>query len=429
MADINDIHKAFCDSTGISTDSRNCQGDAMFVALKGDNFDGNEYIEEVLSKGAKYAITSNRKLAHLKNVFIVDNTLKTLQELAQFHRKQLSFPIISITGTNGKTTTKELINAVLSEKFKIKATKGNFNNHIGVPLTLLSFTKEMEMGIVEMGANHIGEIELLCSIAEPDFCIITNVGKAHLEGFGSFDGVKKAKGEMYAYAAKNDKLIFINKANTHLQEMASQNKLRYEFGLKTDIEVQLKDAAPFVKVAWTDKQLKKEFITSTNLIGAYNLENINAAIAIGRYFNVSPDAINHAISSYQPTNNRSQFINSENNRIIMDAYNANPSSMAVALDNFNQIHENKKWIILGGMKELGNDSHSEHKKLIKTIDDCEFSKVLLIGDEFSGINGSYNHFSNNSDCINYIKQNSPKEAYILIKGSRSNRLEELLPYL
>ncbi|MBS2099771.1 UDP-N-acetylmuramoyl-tripeptide--D-alanyl-D-alanine ligase [Carboxylicivirga linearis] len=429
MAEINDIYKAFCDSTGISTDSRNCPDEAMFVALKGENFDGNKYVEEVLLKGAKYAITNNPNLAHLKNVFIVEDTLKTLQELAQFHRRQLSFPIISITGTNGKTTTKELINAVLSEKFKTKATKGNFNNHIGVPLTLLSFTKEMAMGIVEMGANHIGEIGLLCAIAEPDYCIITNVGKAHLEGFGSFEGVKKAKGEMYDYAAKNDKLIFINHENSHLQEMATQNKLRFEFGRKTDIEVQLTNAAPFVKINWTDKQLNKEYNTSTNLIGAYNLENINAAIAIGRYFNISPEAINHAISSYQPTNNRSQFINSKNNRIIMDAYNANPSSMAVALDNFNQIQENKKWIILGGMKELGNDSLSEHKKLIKTIDDCEFSKVLLIGDEFSGINGSYNHFSNNNDCINFIKQNPPKEAYILIKGSRSNKLEELLPFL
>ncbi len=429
MAKINDIYKAFCDSTGISTDSRNCPDDAIFVALKGENFDGNKYVEEVLSKGAKYAITNNPNLAHLSNVFIVDDTLKTLQELAQFHRRKLTFPIISITGTNGKTTTKELINAVLSEKYKTKATKGNFNNHIGVPLTLLSFTKEMAMGIVEMGANHIGEIELLCNIAEPDYCIITNVGKAHLEGFGSFEGVKKAKGEMYTYAAKNDKLIFINKDNTQLQEMASQNKLRYEFGRKTNIEVQLSDATPFVKITWTDKQLEKKYNTSTNLIGAYNLENINAAIAIGRYFNVSPESINHAISSYQPTNNRSQFINTENNRIIMDAYNANPSSMAVALDNFNHIQENDKWIILGGMKELGGDSYSEHKKLIETIDDCKFAKVILIGDEFSEINDSYHHFSKNLDCINFIKQNPPTDAYILIKGSRSNKLEELLPFL
>nr|WP_321412506.1 UDP-N-acetylmuramoyl-tripeptide--D-alanyl-D-alanine ligase [uncultured Carboxylicivirga sp.] len=429
MAELTDIYKAFCDSSELSTDSRNCSNGAIFVALKGDNFDGNKYVEEVLSNGARYAIASDEKLSHLQNVFIVNNTLETLQKLAQFHRRKLPFPIISITGTNGKTTSKELINAVLSEKYHCKATAGNFNNHIGVPLTLLSFTDELEIGIVEMGANHIGEIELLCNIAEPDYCLITNVGKAHLEGFGSFEGVKKAKGEMYQYALKNDKPIFINKNNLHLKEMASLNNKRIEYGVNAEIEAQIAELTPFVNIKWSDKKLNKEFETQTNLIGSYNLENINAAIAIGRYFDVDPTSINEALNKYQPTNNRSQLIKTDKNRIIMDAYNANPSSMAVALDNFDRIKENNKLIILGGMKELGSDSVEEHKKLINILKKCNFNSVILIGDEFKNLNSNYNHFSTNKECIDYLKLNQPNDSYILIKGSRSNKLEEILPFI
>ncbi|MCU4163511.1 UDP-N-acetylmuramoyl-tripeptide--D-alanyl-D-alanine ligase [Carboxylicivirga caseinilyticus] len=429
MAELADIYKAFCESSELSTDSRNCSNGAMFVALKGENFDGNKYVEEVLSNGARYAIASDEKLRHLQNVFIVDNTLETLQKLAQHHRRKLKFPIISITGTNGKTTSKELINAVLSEKYQCKATAGNFNNHIGVPLTLLSFKDDLEIGIVEMGANHIGEIELLCSIAEPDYCLITNVGKAHLEGFGSFEGVKKAKGEMYHYAFQNNKPIFINKNNPHLQEMAFLNSKRIEYGDNTEFEARITELTPFVNIEWSDKKLNKEFQTQTNLIGSYNLENINAAIVIGRYFDVDPTSINEALNKYKPTNNRSQFIKTDKNRIIMDAYNANPSSMAVALDNFERIKEKNKLVILGGMKELGSDSVEEHKKLINILNNCNFDSIILIGDEFKNLNFSYNHFSTNKQCIDYLKQNQPDQSYILIKGSRSNKLEEILPFL
>nr|WP_319397302.1 UDP-N-acetylmuramoyl-tripeptide--D-alanyl-D-alanine ligase [uncultured Carboxylicivirga sp.] len=429
MDKIKDIYKAFCQSSGISTDSRNCPDNSMFVALKGSNFDGNKYIDEVLSQGATYAISSNSEFSTLENVFIVEDTLLTLQQLANYHRKHLTFPIISITGTNGKTTSKELINTVLSEKYKTKATAGNFNNHIGVPLTLLSFSNDLEIGIVEMGANHMGEIELLCNIAEPDYCLITNVGKAHLEGFGSFEGVKKAKGEMYQYALKNEKTIFINKSNLHLKEMAKSNTNKFEYGKNSNIEAKITSLNPFVSIEWDDYKTNNRYETTTNLIGSYNLENINAAIAIGRYFDVEPEAINKALTNYSPTNNRSQFIQTNENKIIMDAYNANPSSMVVALDNFNQIEEDKKIVILGGMKELGKDSEKEHQKLIELIDNCSFNKVILIGEEFSGINKQYIHFTTNAECIASLKKNQLKDSYILIKGSRSNKLEELLPLL
>jgi UDP-N-acetylmuramoyl-tripeptide--D-alanyl-D-alanine ligase len=430
MSQIEAIHKAFLSSKGISTDSRNDNQDNIFFALKGANFDGNKYVKEVLDNGAAFAVTDDQKLNKIDKVFVVDNVLQCLQELALYHRRYLNIPIIAITGTNGKTTTKELVASVLSKKFKIKATQGNFNNHIGVPLTILSMDQSIELGIVEMGANHIGEIELLCKITEPNYGIITNVGKAHLEGFGSFNGVKIAKGELYQYIKNNNGQLFINQDNAHLTEMAMGIDNRVSFGKESgSVFGQISKNNPFIAMNW-QAGVDIKFSIQTKLIGTYNLENILAAICIGYTLGVKPEAINRAIENYTPANNRSQFIKSENNDIIMDAYNANPSSMHVALQNFSEIDTPNKVVILGGMKEMGADCEREHQRLLDTIHKLSFEKVILIGHEFNAIN-TYNAivYQDNDSLIQEMQLNPIRNKSILIKGSRSNKLEELLPHL
>ncbi|MCU4155003.1 UDP-N-acetylmuramoyl-tripeptide--D-alanyl-D-alanine ligase [Carboxylicivirga sp. A043] len=430
MSQIAAIHKAFLSSKGVSTDSRSNNKDVIFFALKGANFDGNKYVKDVLDKGAAYAVADDTTLTGLKNVFIVDDVLSCLQELALYHRRYLGIPIIAITGTNGKTTTKELVAAVTSQKFKIKATAGNYNNHIGVPLTLLSMDTSIELGIVEMGANHIGEIELLCKIAEPDYGMITNVGKAHLEGFGSFEGVKTAKGELYKYLKNNNGRLFINHDNQHLMQMAADIDNRVEFGKDCGfVYGQITKNNPFIAIKW-HQEADNSFSLQTQLIGAYNLENILSAICIGQFFEVNIEDINAAIENYTPTNNRSQFIKSENNQIIMDAYNANPSSMQVALQNFSEIDAQNKVVILGSMKELGDNCNKEHQKLLDTANSLSFERVIIIGSEFKDLNTSGADFYLNNDIL--IKEMEAKPLIsksILIKGSRSNKLEELLPHL
>ncbi len=432
MSQIASIHQAYLSSKGVSTDSRGNNAGVIFFALKGASFDGNKYVEAVMKSGAAYAVADDPSLANISNVFIVDNVLTTLQELALFHRRYLNIPIIAITGSNGKTTTKELIAAILKEKYNIKATSGNFNNHIGVPLTLLSMDSSVEIGVVEMGANHIGEIELLCNIAEPNYGIITNVGKAHLEGFGSFDGVKKAKGELYQYLKNNNGQLFINSDNEHLQQMAKGISNRVEYGSsKGQITGQLTSEHPFVAIKWQADD-SNEHTTTTHLIGAYNFENILSAICIGYILGVDKNRINKAIEKYTPTNNRSQFIQSGSNQIIMDAYNANPSSMQVALQNFARIDASNKILILGGMKELGHDSLAEHQKLLDTIRNLSFKQVLLVGDEFKGIiaaDNQFKYFDTTDKLIESIKSLPITDACILVKGSRSNQLEDLLPHL
>lgn len=424
------IHEAFLRCEGLSTDSRECGNNSMFCALKGERFDGNVYVEDVLSKGASFAISDNKDLANNAKVFVVNDTLKALQDLALFHRRYLGIPIVAITGTNGKTTTKELVAAVLSKKFKLKATAGNFNNHIGVPLTLLSMDKSLQMGIVEMGANHIGEIDFLCRIAEPNYGLITNVGKAHLEGFGSFEGVKETKGELYRYIQKAEGSIFINADNVHLIEMAKGVEGRITYGCSAgEITGKAVRNNPFLSLEWG---VNKDDVNAvdTNLIGAYNLENILASIAIGHYFGVATVDINTALSEYEPTNNRSQFIKTEKNQIIMDAYNANPSSMKVAVQNFAQVNEDNKVLVLGGMKELGKDSLHEHKELIDLIASSNFNRVLYVGDEFASLLQDTDDYYADSDAlIEQLKKHPLKAAYVLIKGSRSNKLEQLLSYL
>lgn len=414
------LHQLYSQTYLADTDSRKIRKGSMFFCLKGDNFNGNEFAEEALNSGANYVVIDEEKYKTDSNAILVENVLETLQKLANFHRKQLSIPIISLTGSNGKTTTKELINAVLSKKYITAATAGNLNNHIGVPLTLLSITPKTEIGIVEMGANHLKEIAFLCSIAEPDFGLITNFGKAHLEGFGSFEGVVKAKSELYDFLRLKNKTVFIN-TDDELQVKQSAGINAIEFNNNV---VKFMEANPFVKV-----QFKNTMIES-KLIGKYNYNNIAVAVAVGDYFNVAETDIKMAIESYIPANNRSQIIQKGTNKIILDAYNANPSSMQAAIENFAQLKDENKVVFLGDMFELGKDSKAEHEKIANLVASYNFSKVFLIGKAFSAtgaknafVSESYESFKNST---NYSNINN---ATILIKGSRGMALERLLGLL
>ena len=409
------IYTLYSDHFLVDTDTRSIRKNTIFFALKGDNFNGNKYAEEALRLGAKYAVVDEEKFVTNKNIILVVNVLKTLQELANYHRKQLKIPIIGLTGSNGKTTTKELINAVLSEKYKTTATKGNLNNHIGVPLTLLSITPKTEIGIVEMGANHLKEIEFLCNIAQPDFGYITNFGKAHLEGFGGIEGVIKGKSELYSYIEKNKKIAFVN-PNDEIQVEKTKNINSIPFSK----EIHFVDANPFVALTFGETNIK------SNLIGAYNFANITAAITIGTYFNVDKKTIKKAIESYVPTNNRSQIIEKEFNKIILDAYNANPSSMEVALENFASLKENSKTIILGDMFELGKTSKQEHQNIVDLATKLGFDNLFFVGENFYQTKTEKHQFKTFDDLELHIKNNPLKHQSILIKGSRGMRLERVL---
>jgi UDP-N-acetylmuramoyl-tripeptide--D-alanyl-D-alanine ligase len=400
----------------------------MFFALKGENFDANTFAKDAIDKQAKYVIIDNKDYFINEQTILVENTLKTLQELATFHRDYLGLPIIALTGSNGKTTTKELINVVLSKKFKTKATLGNLNNHIGVPLTLLSFTKETEIGIVEMGANHQKEIEFLCSITKPDYGYITNFGKAHLEGFGGTEGVIKGKSEMYTYLIENDKIIFIN-ADDEIQNYKSVNyESKYSFSLiknKGNIYINSITAKPFVEITTMDTTIK------SNLIGLYNANNIIAAIAIGCFFKVSLKDIKIAIENYTPENNRSQLIKKGSNEIILDAYNANPSSMIVALENFIQLEKSNKLIIIGDMFELGEESIKEHKSIVSYLEDKNI-QTYFIGKDFKSsqtLNPAFTFYSTFEEFSSEIKNTTLKKKSILIKGSRGMALERTLDFI
>ncbi|MFO7674657.1 MAG: UDP-N-acetylmuramoyl-tripeptide--D-alanyl-D-alanine ligase [Lutibacter sp.] len=414
------LHQLYSQTYLVDTDTRKIRKGSMFFCLKGDNFNGNEFAEEALKSGANYVVIDEEKYKTNPNAILVENVLETLQKLANFHRKQLTIPIISLTGSNGKTTTKELINAVLSKKYSTSATAGNLNNHIGVPLTLLSMTPKTEIGIVEMGANHLKEIAFLCSIAEPTYGLITNFGKAHLEGFGSAEGVIKAKSELYDFLRSNKGTVFIN-TDDELQVKQSAGINAVEFSSKV---IKFMEANPFVKVEF------KNTLIESNLIGKYNYNNIAVALAVGNYFKISETDIKMAIESYIPTNNRSQIIQKGSNKIIMDAYNANPSSMQAALENFAQLKDENKVVFLGDMFELGKDSKMEHEKIANLVASYNFSKVFLIGKAFSAtgaknafLSESYESFKNST---NYSNINN---ATILIKGSRGMALERLLDLL
>ena len=425
---INTIHSLFLECTKVSTDTRKIEKDCLFVALKGDNFDANTFAKEALDKGAKFVIIDNNEYYINEKTILVNDSLETLQQLAKFHRTYLGLPIIALTGSNGKTTTKELIHAVLSKKYNTIATIGNLNNHIGVPLTLLRFTKDTEIGIVEMGANHQKEIEFLCKIAQPDYGYITNFGKAHLEGFGGVEGVIKGKSEMYNFLQENNKMAFVNLDDAIQNEKTTQLK-RFTFSTSnknTDVRIGHIEANPMVKINYNNL-----FIHS-HLIGLYNANNINAAITIGNYFKVTDNLIKEAIENYIPENNRSQLIQKNGNEIVLDAYNANPSSMTAAIMNFIQLDKANKIAILGDMFELGNESLSEHKKVIELLENQSEIKTYFIGKDFYANKLNSNHitfFEDFNSFANFLRERKPTNSLLLIKGSRGMALEKSLELL
>lgn len=426
--DIKYIHSLFLKCSSVSIDTRNIQANSLFVAIKGDRFDANVFAQQALEKGASYVIIDDQSYFIDHRTILVKDSLKALQELAKFHRDYLKIPIIGLTGSNGKTTTKELINVVLSKKMNTKATVGNLNNHIGVPLTLLSFTSETEIGIVEMGANHQKEIEFLCEIAKPDFGYITNFGKAHLEGFGGVAGVIQGKSEMYKYLSEWDKLVFINLEDS-IQVEKSDGLRVFTFGVEkrnADVNITSVKANPFVEIFFSDLVIK------SHLIGLYNANNINAALTIGKYFGISDKEIKEAIESYIPENNRSQLLTKGTNKIILDAYNANPSSMVVAIENFIQLENSNKVMILGDMFELGQESSKEHRAIINMLLNEDEVKCYFVGSAFYENKIEEQHFfyfESFEDFSNSISEHTFANNSILIKGSRGMALERTLDFI
>ena len=419
------IHSLFLKCNSISIDTRKIEPNSFFVAIKGDRFDANTFAKEAIEKGASYVVIDNEGYYIDERTIQVEDSLLALQELARFHREYLKLPIVALTGSNGKTTTKELINAVLSKKYNTKATVGNLNNHIGVPLTLLSFTPQTEIGIVEMGANHQKEIEFLCEIAQPNYGYITNFGKAHLEGFGGVEGVIKGKSEMYTHLSRNNKTVFVN-LDDPIQVEKTANLNVFTFGIdkvNADVMITAVNANPFVEVTFLNTEVQ------SNLIGLYNANNINAAIAIGKYFGVADEDIKQALEGYVPENNRSQLIRRKTNEIILDAYNANPSSIAVAITNFIQLKRNGKIMVLGDMFELGNDSINEHKNVVESLLDQDDIMCFFVGKDFySNKTQRENfHFYESFDSFSEeFKRYHFQNKIILIKGSRGMALERTL---
>lgn len=409
----------------VTTDSRNCPAGSMFIALKGATFNGNAFAAQALKQGCRYAVIDEPEYAG-EGTILVEDCLKTLQQLANYHRRQLHLPVIGITGTNGKTTTKELISTVLSRKFNTLYTEGNLNNHIGVPLTLLRLNPQHEMAVVEMGASHPGDIKELVDIAEPDYGIITNVGRAHLQGFGSFEGVIRTKGELYDFLrAKGGATIFIQNENPYLNGIAEGlTCVRYGQTPGLYVSGELISCSPFLSFRWTAGGISHE--VATHLIGSYNLDNMLAAVAIGRYFGVPDEDISDALASYLPHNNRSQLKETADNKLIVDAYNANPTSMMAALKNFRLIEAPHKMVILGDMKELGTVSHEEHQKVVDYLNECGFERVVLVGSEFAATTHTFQTFQNVDEVLADIQAHKPKGYYILVKGSNSMKLS-LLP--
>ena len=393
-----------------------------------DKFDGNQYAGKALASGCVYAVIDNPDYYIGERTILVDNVLKTLQQLAHHHRKVLGLPIIGITGTNGKTTTKELLAAVLSTKFNLLYTEGNFNNHIGVPLTLLRLTHDHEMAVIEMGASHPGDIKELVDIVHPNYGIITNVGRAHLEGFGSFEGVIRTKGELYDYIRRSKGKIFIKKENEYLQSIAKGiEQITYGNGDDAFASGQVVSCDPFLVFNW--KQQGKLHTVETHMIGSYNLDNVLAAVAVGRFFKIPAERISRAIAAYEPTNNRSQFKKTDNNELIIDAYNANPSSMKVALDNFITMPVQPKAIILGDMRELGPTSDELHAEVVEQIKKGQFDKVFLCGEHFSKVGKEFSPFATTEAMVEELRKQPLKGYHILIKGSHSMGLEKLADIL
>ena len=432
---VKEIYSIFQKCTGVTTDSRKCGPGLMFFALKGERFDGNEFVRGALEQGCPYAVMDNAGLydAQDSRMILVDNVLSTLQQVAALHRRTLGTPVIGITGTNGKTTTKELTNAVMSTTYNVLCTQGNLNNSIGVPLTVLGLKPEHEYAIVEMGASHPGDIKELVEVSQPDFGLITNVGKAHLLGFGSFEGVKRTKGELYDWLREHDGTAFVNRDNEHLQQMCKGLPL-IEYGKPGHdgllVEGEVLECNPFVKFRW--RSGKGEWHTvQTSLIGAYNVDNALAAITIGLKFGVKEQNASEAVANYKPQNNRSQLTETGRNSLVVDAYNANPTSMAAALENFSMIKAQDKMLILGDMRELGEASDAEHRKIVEEIAKYGFTQVWLVGSEFAkAADGSgFRLFADVDEVNKALESEKITGKTILIKGSNSIGLTKTITNL
>ena len=452
---IKELYKLYQEHPCITTDSRDCPPGSIFLALKGESFNGNKFALQALEKGCAYAIVDEaidldnleglERLANLENlekrIIQVSDCLQTFKDLAREHRRQFHIPVIGITGTNGKTTTKELIAAVLQQKYNVLFTQGNFNNDVGVPKTLFRLTAEHDIAVIEMGASHPGDIKTLAETAEPTCGLITNVGRAHLQGFGSFKNVVKTKGELYDFLGRRgESLVFLNADNERLVDILPDNVWVAPYS--TNIENvegctvgEVISCAPFLKFRWRESDTNLEekaegqepvwYEVQTQLIGAYNIDNMMAAIAVGLNFGVEPADINAALEAYKPSNNRSQLTVTEKNHLVVDAYNANPSSMRAALDNFRLMDVKPKMAILGEMRELGNSSRKEHQKLVAQLAESNLDEVWLVGDEFTDLPASFRHFHDVEEVKAAIAEHQPEGYYILIKGSNSTRLYQL----
>jgi UDP-N-acetylmuramoyl-tripeptide--D-alanyl-D-alanine ligase len=433
MSDIQHIYQHYLSHQTICTDTRSITAGCLFFALKGDNFDANTFAEQALEQGAAYVIIDNQNYRISDQCILVADVLGTLQELATYHRSRLKIPVIGLTGSNGKTTTKELINAVLAQKYKTFATKGNLNNHIGVPLSILSITADIEIAVIEMGANHQKEIEFLCTIAQPTHGMITNIGMAHLDGFGGFEGVKKGKAELFAFIMANDGTAFVNRDNPYIMEMsqkiAPEKTIWYGTEGDNSVTGRLLASDPVITLEWSGK--KQSFQTNTHLTGAYNFENILAAICIADFFGVSAKEINSGLAGYAPNNNRSQLKKTATNTVICDFYNANPSSMAAALTNISSLEAINKIAIIGDMFELGKEAAEQHKKIAELAANSQLNTVMLIGNFFYALKDQYEglFFKTPQEAGEWIKNNPIKDSLILLKGSRGMALEQLLPDL
>ena len=422
-----ELYALYCEHPVVTTDSRKCPEGSVFFALKGETFDGNQYALQALEKGSAYAVVDNPETAKQdERIILVPNALRSLQELAAYHRKEWGKTVLQITGTNGKTTTKELIAAVLSEGKQVLFTEGNLNNHIGVPLTLLRIKPEHDIAVIETGANHPGEIADLCQIVGADFGLITNVGRAHLEGFGSFEGVKRTKGELYDDLHKRGKKIFLNAFDDDLLEMALSRGFTLRENALPYVEGRVSKVTPFVEMQWRAEDDAPWHTVKTNLIGAYNISNLRAAVTIGLHFGIAPEHINHALETYKPSGSRSELRQAGSNRLIVDAYNANPSSMSAALTNFSFFDDKHKMVILGDMRELGAESLEEHGRIVRQLEGMDLERIWLVGEEFGKVAKDGMRVFNKVEEVKAALKDEPIANFtILIKGSNSTRLHQL----
>ncbi|MBO7119118.1 MAG: UDP-N-acetylmuramoyl-tripeptide--D-alanyl-D-alanine ligase [Bacteroidaceae bacterium] len=429
-----DLYALYKEHSLVTTDSRKCPEGSIFFALKGETFDGNSYAQQALEKGCAFAVVDNPEIAKQdKRLILVPDVLKALQQLAAYHRKEWGGTVLQITGTNGKTTTKELLSAVLSEGKNVLFTEGNLNNHIGVPLTLLRLKPEHDFAVIETGANHPGEIASLCRIVEADYGLITNVGRAHLEGFGSFEGVKQTKGELYDDLHKRGKKLFLNAFDDNLMQMAMERGFVLLEDALPYVEGRVSQVAPFVEMQWRAEDDQPWHTVKTNLIGAYNIDNLRAAVTVSLYFGIKPEQIDHALSAYKPTNNRSELKEAGSNRLVIDAYNANPSSMSAALTNFSFFEDKHKMVILGDMRELGKDSLEEHKRIVEQLRKMELERIWLVGEEFEKACSSSSFptssplrfFKDVEEVKSALKEEPISDSTILIKGSNGTKLYQL----